>query len=91
MSQNLASNKYAGATHQNISNVKEIYEDIADKMYIFTGGANTIQQFVKLHNDFKKLYQSVMSGISNYTPITGGQMRNKIHLNRNHSQFQHLI
>ena len=91
MSQNLASNKYAGATHQNISNVKEIYEDIADKMYIFTGGANTIQQFVKLHNDFKKLYQSVISGTSNYTPFTGGQMRNKIHLNRNHSQFQHLI
>ena len=92
MAQNLASHKYSGASHQNIIDIKDIYEDLADKMYIFTGGATTIQQFVKLKNDFNKLYQLVKSGLSNYTPITGGQIsRNKIHLNFNHPKFQHLI
>ena len=92
MAQNLASHKYSGATHQNIIDIKDIYEDLADKMYIFTGGATTIEQFVKLYKDFKKLYQLVMSGVSNYTPITGGNVvRKNIHLNYNHPKFQHLI
>ena len=74
IAQNLLENHFAGATHSDINKLKDLYEDMDEKMYILTSMNHQSTQLVKLDNDFELLYNRVNGGITNYQPMTGGSI-----------------
>ena len=77
IAQNLLENRYGGATYNDISKIKALYEDMDHKMYILTSMNHESMQLIKLDNDFETLYNRVKGGTHNHNPMTGGSMHAK--------------
>ena len=77
----LIKSSFRGIDETKIHDIKELYENIADKVYIVTSNTFSLDLIV---NDFKKefvkLYKSIITSIDNYVPpSTSGSGMIKIH------------
>ena len=97
IAQNLSDDHFNGAVHNEINNIKKVYEDMDQKMFILTSMSTEATQLQKLEFDFERLYTSVIGGVSSYVPMTGGSIppiSNKIYYPVKHSvktEFLHLL
>ena len=69
----LNNNNFKGSNLNDNNTIKDLYEDIADKMYIITSLNKSNTQLQKLDKDFGKLYKLVTTGIRLFKlPSTSG-------------------
>ena len=69
----LNNNNFKGSNLNENNTLKDLYEDIADKMYIITSLNKSNTQLQKLDKDFGKLYKLVTTGIRLFKlPSTSG-------------------
>lgn len=68
----LVKSKLQGINYKIINDIKELYDDIGDKMFILTNQNKSNTQLVKLNKQFSNLYQTIMSTLDNFTPPTSG-------------------
>ena len=65
-------NRFVGANYQIINDIKELYDDIGDKVHIITTLKIENEQLKVMDLTFKKLYTTVETAISLYVPPTSG-------------------
>ena len=69
----LKDNNFKGSTYNDNTEITNLYEDIADKMYILASMNKSNAQLQKVENDFEKLYKLVTAGVRLYRlPSTSG-------------------
>lgn len=81
MAQNLYDDHFNTSTHDDNNKLLKLYEDMDEKIYILTSLNSQSSQLKKLDEQFDKLKNYVVSGISHYTPLTGGDI---LHTHSNH-------
>ena len=74
----LVNNKFSGSNYADNNTLLELYEKIADNMYLVTSYDRKNVQLKKLDTDFDKLYKMVVNGIKTFQPpkasIAGGKI-----------------
>lgn len=74
----LVNNKFSGSNYADNNTILDLYETIANNMYLVTSYNPKNVQLKKLDTDFEKLYKQVNNGIKSYQPpkasISGGKI-----------------
>jgi hypothetical protein len=66
----LNQSKFNGASSNDLNEIRALYDDMKDKMFIITSLNYSNEQMRKLRDDFDKLYKLVIVGINSYIPPT---------------------
>ena len=88
----LNNNNFKGSSLNDNNTLKDLYEDIADKMYIITSLNKSNTQLQKLDKDFGKLYKVVKLPSTSGGSIYGGSiyLNISIHQKKHHSPIIHI-
>jgi hypothetical protein len=95
----LVNNKFSGSYYTDNNQILDLYETIANNMYIVTSYNPKNVQLQKLDTDFAKLYKMVNNGIKAFQPpkasISGGKISMPSALFTSHKKYntiyRHLI
>ncbi len=78
-------NGFRGADEITINDIKDLYEDIADKVYIVTSGKVGMDLLMNdLKNQFQKLYKNLHVALSRWVQPTSSGGSFKIPIKNNH-------
>lgn len=95
----LVNNKFAGSNYADNNTIIELYEKIANNMYLITSYNPKNVQLQKLDTEFEKLFKLVYQGIRSFQPpkssMSGGSVAIPNNLfvpqKRYHTSFPHLL
>ena len=85
MAKDLTATNFNGSTYADNNTIKNLYDDIGDKIYITVKAYNNQnQQIIKLDDEFKKLYSITMRGLNSFQPAVSSYVGGNLKIPNNY-------